>query len=521
MQTIKNHKVESVTTWLIIFMLSFPLFLIVLELFEYLLINFQDAGNLFSSRSMSLLGRSISLSVMVSLVVLIISLPLAYIYSYYRFPLKRISFILTLLPFFIPPYIFAISWINLCGKDGLLQILNINIFGFWGSVFVLSCWLYPLALFFFLSSIKISSRLKEAANLFAGKIQTLNKIILPLVSSGLTAGIFFTFILAITNFSVPGALRLNVFPNEIFIQYGAFFNHQNAIILSFPLLLLATLIILLVRGVYMKKSYRKIQQNENAVLKRLSGNKLTVWYFFIFLLLVTVLILPLISLIVGIGSYNVLFTTFLDTLPEILNSLLYGLLTAVILTIIGLFLAYYRMKVRRNWIKIFMDVLIVLQIAIPGTVFGIILIHILQLFPMLEILSNPFPVMILSNFRYLAVSYFICIAGLSVLPEKYLEVAKLTSSGEWKNFRKILFPLIKNSLFGSIIIVFILSFGELDAAILISPPGFETLPLRIYSLLHYGANDMVYTLSLLQVIIIYCIIMFGFKWIHKSLRIYA
>ena len=171
--------------------------------------------------------------------------------------------------------------------------------------------------------------------------------------------------------------------------------------------------------------------------------------------------------------------------------------------------------------KTFMDIIILLLITIPGTIYGIILVNIIHINPILDLLANPFPSFLSCNLRYLPISYFICVAGLSRIPVKYLEAAQLITPGIWPTFRKILIPLNRNSIIGSILITFVLSFGELDTAIMVYPPGFETLPLRIYSLLHYGANEMVFALSLLQVIVIYIIIVFGFRWINKSLHFYA
>ena len=196
-------------------------------------------------------------------------------------------------------------------------------------------------------------------------------------------------------------------------------------------------------------------------------------------------------------------------------------MSAVILTGLGFYIAYFRRKVKTFLIRIIIDILILMLIIIPGTIFGIVLIKLIQINSVFSIFQNPFIAVLMSNIRYLPVAYFICVAGLSRLPEKYLEAASLTSQNKWVTFSKILLPLTKDSIIGSLIIIFVLCFGELDSAIMIYPPGFETMPLRIYSLLHYGANKMVFALSLLQVLIILIIFAFGFRWINKIINYHA
>jgi iron(III) transport system permease protein len=474
------------------------------------------------SRILSLVGKSIVLAVLVSFISTIISLPLAYIFANFQFPGKKLLLVLMLIPFFIPPYNYAISWINMLSESGFLFSFNVNIYGFFGTVGILSCWLFPLSLFMIHSSARINVRLEEAANLVTNKASVLFKITLPLILPGILAGSILTFILAVTNFSVPGALRLNVFPSEIFIQFGAYFNHQEAIFLSFPMLILSFIFILLFTYNYSGRLTIAEQKNDLIKQSRLKQNQALVFYFLCGILLFFILGIPLISLLTGAGSLLIFMATLTQTITVIKDTLIYNLLSSVILTCLGFFLAYYRRKLSSRLVKILMDLIILMLIAIPGTVFAIIIIKLIQFSQIsTDLLSNPFSAVLISNIRYLPIAYFIFISGLARVPEKYLEVARITAQSQWKIFSKILIPLNKESILSSLFIVFVFCLGELDSAIMIFPPGFETIPLRIYSLLHYGANEMVYALSLIQVLIIIIMLIIGFKWINKSLGKYA
>lgn len=518
----RNKALYFVFSILLVLIIALPVLFVVFKTIQFPFLFPEDALNLIiSGRILNLLGKSILLAFLVSLITSLISLPLAYTFANFSFPLKRTFFILILIPFFIPPYIYAISWIDLLGDSGLLQSLNVSIYGFWGSVFVLTGWLFPLSFFFFMSSVRINIQLEEAAKLIKSKLHFFFKITFPVILPGILAGMVLSFILAVTNFCVPGALRLNVYTYEIFIQFGAFFNHIQAIFLSFPFFLLSVFFILFFIKKYGGQTGKSEQKRELTNLKNLSAGQKYVFYILTGFLIVVILILPLITLLLDSGNLCVLVSTISDNLVEIWNSVFYNLTSAIILTAAGFYLAFFRRSIKMSLPQTLMDIIILLIITIPGIVWGILLIKYNQIKTFSSLLSNPFAAVILSNMRYLPVSYFICVAGLSRLPEKYLEAARLTAQGKMTTFWKILLPLNKNSILGSLIIVFVLCFGELDSAIMVYPPGFETMPLRIFSLLHYGANEMVSALSLIQVLIILVFIVSGYKWIKKIAFYYA
>ena len=66
-------------------------------------------------------------------------------------------------------------------------------------------------------------------------------------------------------------------------------------------------------------------------------------------------------------------------------------------------------------------------------------------------------------------------------------------------------------------IVFILAFGELGTTLLVMPPGRETIPIKIYNLMHYGAEDLVAALCIILIGLIF-IISSSFFLIHRKLN---
>ena len=62
-------------------------------------------------------------------------------------------------------------------------------------------------------------------------------------------------------------------------------------------------------------------------------------------------------------------------------------------------------------------------------------------------------------------------------------------------------PLCLPGLVAGWSIAFILCMGELGTTLLVIPPGMGTLSLKIYTLMHYGASQMVAALSYILICI--------------------
>jgi ABC-type Fe3+ transport system permease subunit len=71
-------------------------------------------------------------------------------------------------------------------------------------------------------------------------------------------------------------------------------------------------------------------------------------------------------------------------------------------------------------------------------------------------------------------------------------------------------PQLRAGLAAAWIVVFVLSFGELGASVLIAPPGESTLPIRIYTIIANTPPAHVAALALLQAVVILApLVVFG------------
>jgi putative spermidine/putrescine transport system permease protein len=120
-------------------------------------------------------------------------------------------------------------------------------------------------------------------------------------------------------------------------------------------------------------------------------------------------------------------------------------------------------------------------VRINGSITGIVLAHIAITAP------------------YIVRTATASLAGLDLGLE---EAATGLGASELRTFFTITLPLMRSGVIAGAILVFILSFGELNATVFLTAPGATTLPVQIFSELIYTTNPMVAAASVTQILII-------------------
>jgi iron(III) transport system permease protein len=130
---------------------------------------------------------------------------------------------------------------------------------------------------------------------------------------------------------------------------------------------------------------------------------------------------------------------------------------------------------------------------------------------MIAIWNNDYTAIVYGTFLVLAAGYlarFLPFAIKAVapfleqIPPAVEESARLTGASFTKIVSEILLPLSKTGLISAWLVGFILCMRELELSVMLTPPGFQTLPNRIFTLYHYGEIGMTCALSLFLIVIV-------------------
>ncbi len=220
-----------------------------------------------------LLLKSFRISLMVSLVSIVASYPLAYFISRKLKRFRNILFMLIITPLWVSYLIRIIAWRTILGNKGLLNVIlmgigiinepiRLLIYNQFAVVVTLSYIAIPFVFIPLYTALeKIPKNLIDASiDLGANNFKTLFRIILPLSSPGLVTGFMLSFIIALGDYIIPqqiGGSGGMMYGNIVWSQFGIISNWYLGAALGFILFALAAVIIGLVRkfgskeGVYM------------------------------------------------------------------------------------------------------------------------------------------------------------------------------------------------------------------------------------------------------------------------------
>lgn len=397
-------------------------------------------------------------------------------------------------PALLPPYVVALAWIY-------LGVLGEWTYSLPAAILVLSLVLYPLSMLATEVAVRrIDGRLEEAALVFAPPANVVHRISLPLIAPSIVAAALLIFVLAVSEFGVPGLLRIRVYTTEVFTAFAALYDVSSAIALTVPLLILCTgvaaLAVLLV--------------GERLVGRRALGARHPELFerwrrptrVFAVIVAIAGLGVPLMILAreaVGIASPS---RVFAGSGGAIANSLVYSLLGATLVVSVAVWLGYSRARARREVGRL-IDVLYVVMFAVPSTVIGVGLIGFWNREGILGSVYGTHGMFLIADLaRFIPLAALILSASSRYVSSSHEEAAAVSGAGWARTMARIVLPQMRPGIAAAWMIVFVMAFGELGVSILIAPPGDATLPIRIYTMIANAPSSQVAAFALLQVSVI-------------------
>ncbi len=462
-----------------------------------------------STHQWQLMRNSTSLSGLVSVNSVFLGVALGLLLGKTDLPGRRVFIAVLVIPLLIPPYILAISWSDLLGANGLVNILlgptaaraaSQMLFGFPGTAFILISIFLPIPMLltlFFLRT--INPRLEEAARLVTGWPGVLKGVTIPLLMPGILLAGVLVFLLSFGEFSVPNFLRFAVFPVESFTQFSAFYDFKAATAANSPLVAV-TLILLSLEAVYLsEKTYLLRPSSITSSLGPIRlGPYRWVMFTLVALLALVLVATPLFALLMKAGGLGVYLDALNNCGGSLLRSLLYAALGATALTIVGFFTGYLiQRKALCCWRAV--DSMTIFIFALPGTVVGIGLISLWNKPETIFIYSTPVIIILGYVAKYTALTSRISMAHLGQIPVSMEEAAQVSGSPWFNTIRNIVLPLARRGLMASWAVGYIFCMRDMGITTLVYPPGFETLPVRIFTQMANGSPALIAALCIIMI----------------------
>jgi len=463
---------------------------------------------LTESRQRELLLTSVQLGTGTAVLATAIGAPLGMLLARADLPAKRFLRVALVVPLVLPSYMLALAWIYVGGSAGLVaQLIGRDLLSRWtysltGAILVLGLSLYPLSMLATEAAARrVEASLEEAGLLVAGPRRSMWSITLPLIAPSIAGAALLTFVLALSEFSVPGVLRVHVFTTEVFTAFAALYDFGAATARATPMLalaLIAGVVVNLVVGDRWLTSRRSTRTGLPLPLGRwralaIAGSALV---------LALAVILPLVVLALEAGRLSRITTALSASVQAITNSLLLAVIGATLILVLALALGYGRGRARTRF-KQLVDLGFIVVFAVPSTVVGVGLIGLWNRsgWPG-QVYSSSAIIVIAYLARFVPVAALILAASVRQIPQSFEESAELSGASWPRVFFRIVLPQMKTGLAAAWVVAFIFTFGELGATVLVAPPGESTLPVRVYTLIANTRSSEVAALALMQALVI-------------------
>ncbi|GBD93269.1 putative 2-aminoethylphosphonate transport system permease protein PhnV [bacterium BMS3Abin05] len=467
------------------------------------------SGLFFSSHSRNLMGHSLVLSLWVTLLTTIIGLPLGILFAKTNLPFRRVFAVLFTIPLLIPPYINAISWFDLLGRGGIMARLlgpawakttSSWLFGLPGCVLVLFSVFMPIVMLLTMTYLKtIDPRLEEAGRLVSRWPKVLREITVPLILPSVLLAAVLVFLLTFGEFGVPNFLRYDVYAVESFIQFSASYNFGAATAAAVPLAVV-TLLVLLAERVFLRERTYQIRPSPGRsgwlVIKLGSLRK---WLFVLVaaVCFVTVIV-PILVLVIRSAHISTYRAALEKAGDSILRSLSYAAIGASLLTLVG-FLSGYLIYNRLLPFWRSVDSLTLFLFALPGTVIGIGLISFWNRPLTNFIYATPAIIIIGYIAKYTVLTSRITVSQLAQIPASMEEAAQMVGAGWLRRMRVIIIPLARRGLLAGWLVGYIFSLRDTEITMMVYPPGHDTLPVRIFTLMANGSPQLIAALCVILI----------------------
>lgn len=551
-----NRRIKP-ESWIFIGMILLVILLVVIPLFWILIgailekgeLNFKYLIKSYHDPYISgIITNTLIISLSSALIATLMGMVLAWITTRTDTPLREKFGIIVIIPFIINPFMSAMAWDILGNKEvGVINLLSrsfgfgtiINIESMIGMIWVLALYTAPLVFLIVSSVLKLQdSALEESATICGSKrFYTFFHVTLPSIKPGLLAGFFLAFVVSSGLFGVHSVIGR---PANILLLTTEIRRTMSILPMNFNMGAVLSLILLAIVfiGLYIQikslgeRRYANITKSFKSKIIQLGRWKyVTLAICFIYLALAV--FLPFLVFLVrsfkpyafGAGSaFKDVFSGWsfksyvrvfeYDTsIRALTNSILLSISAAIIVILIGVVASYIITKTNLRGRRV-LNFLCMAPIAIPGIALGV---------GLLRAYSTP-PLMLYGTIIILLMAYVIggLPYALQSLVPSFLQVhkeleesARICGSSWWKQFHSIMLPLIKPAILATFMFVFLISFRDVGASILLSGYGKEVIGVFLFNRWEEGFIAEVSATAIITSIIVTFILIIAQKMIKK------
>ena len=454
----------------ILISLAFPMYAILSKSFENKDGAFIGLENYQSYFENSSLVYSIYNSLFVSIVTMVITISLAFVFAYAltksRMTGKGVFRSIAMIPILVPSLLSGISLIYLFGKQGIFRelLMGYEIYGPIGIIIAEVFYTFPHALLIIMTALSIGdARLYEAAKVLRAKsFRTFFTVTLPSAKYGVISAAFVVFTLVITDFGIPKVIggNYNVLAVDVYKQVIGQQNFEMGAVVSMVLVFPALLAFVVDRIVQRKQvailTSRSVvhEPSKDKIFDRIMFGYCSVVSIFI----LTILGMALYASLVTFWPYN-LALSFKNYQFDLMdgggwdsyyNSVRMASYTAFFGTMVVFAGAYFVEKARGlKSGRTALHLLSMMPMAIPGLVLGLAYIFFFN-HPdnPLNFLYGTMAILVICTItHFYTVSHLTALTSLKQIDNEFEHVSSSLKQPFYKTFLRVTVPISLPAIF--------------------------------------------------------------------------
>lgn len=438
--------------------------------------------------------------------------------------LKGFFLSLALVPLVLPTVLTTIGWILLLDTNiGLFNAIVswipglesgiFNAYSFPAMIWIKALLDVPLVVIWLWPAFRsMDPSLEEAAGVCgASPFRAVMTITIPLVRPALLASFIVSVIASLEDVAVPLLVglpaRVDVFASEIYVAAARTPSDIHRASVYGVILLIITLLLLMlyrrllgaseryvtVRG----KGYRPALIRLRAwriPMTAILASAMFVLFVLPLLMLVWISLMPFSQAfsfdafgLITLDTYRRLPSTP-GTVSGLFNSAWLGVVTAILVMALSLIIGWIVVRSRSKASRL-LDLVSFAPIAIPGLVLAIALIWLYTSYPSsFRIYGTTTMLVIAYVTLFIPFGVRIAFAGFTQLHTDLEEASSISGSTWWQTMRQITLPILAPTLLVGAVYIFLRTFRELPASLMLHPIGVELYSVTAFELWQAGMS---------------------------------
>ena len=456
------------------------------------------------------------------------SVLIGYVYAYAvingGIPFRRFFGFIPLLHLVTPPFVGGLAFILLLGRQGFITHtvlgLDVSLYGFWGLLIAQTLCFFPMAYMICAQTLQnINPVLEQAAkSLGAGRFKAFFSVILPLSAPGILSAVLFIAVSVMSDFGNPMIVagRYKVLAVEIYTQLTGWVNSGTSAVLGI-LLVIPSLVLFVLQN--------KLTKNAMLKIATIGGNSHTAsnnrpnfavrLLLTLFCLFISLCVFAQFAAIIA-GSFQKLWgvnTSFtlshIKNLArcslELCNSLRFAFEAAVITTIFAAIAAFIVYRTEYP-LKKYIDSVIQLPAAVPGTLFGLAFSLAAA---KLNFHNSEVLIVIDIDVGFVPFAYRTLASAYMQIKPTLDDGARSLGASRMRLLFSVVLPNAKTGLFNSFIYSFVRGVGTMSAVIFLVSFNTPLASVKILNFAEQGFWGDAAALALLLTLITFAVIAAG------------